>query len=559
MFPQYPHGLSQGKAKMVKKTKAIQTDSEFLEHIPCTNCSSSDAAAVYDDGHTHCFKCGHRTGGTAVSEPKKKTPRDLISGDFKDLVTRQIRQDTCKFLNYRVGKYKGKACQIADFFEDGQVVAQKIRLADKSFIVLGDKTKLGLYGSHKFRDGGRRIVITEGEIDCLSVSQLMGNKWPVVSVPNGAQGAKKAIAKSIDFINGFEKVIFAFDMDEPGQKAAKECAEMLKPGKAYIAHLPEKDPNECLVKGKGKELVSCLWESKAHRPDGILTFSDLREKMKLDPDVGAPWAFEDLNELTYGRRLGEIIAIGAGTGVGKTDFMTQQAVFDVNVLKEPVALYFLEQSPVDTAKRMAGKHAGKRFHVPGAGWTSGELDTAIDELEGMGNIYFYDSWGSTEWQVVRNRIEYNSQYLGVKFHYLDHLTALAAAEDSEKEALEKIMEEMASTAKRLNICIIFVSHLATPDGKPHEEGGRVMARHFKGSRAIGFWSHFMIGLERDQQSTDSQESSVTTIRILKDRFTGQSVGKTYFMGYDVETGRLFMTEKKKPNEESCPFESDGEF
>jgi twinkle protein len=55
---------------------------------------------------------------------------------------------------------------------------------------------------------------------------------------------------------------------------------------------------------------------------------------------------------------------------------------------------------------------------------------------------------------------------------------------------------------RSNVMLTFVSHLATPEGKPHEEGGRVMIRHFKGSRAIGFWCHFMFGLERNQQDQD---------------------------------------------------------
>jgi twinkle protein len=79
------------------------------------------------------------------------------------------------------------------------------------------------------------------------------------------------------------------------------------------------------------------------------------------------------------------------------------------------------------------------------------------------------------------------------------------------------MADMAQLAKALNVIIHFVSHLATPDGKPHEEGGRVMIRHFKGSRAIGFWSHFMFGLERDTQAEDDAVKTITTFRVLKDR------------------------------------------
>jgi twinkle protein len=50
----------------------------------------------------------------------------------------------------------------------------------------------------------------------------------------------------------------------------------------------------------------------------------------------------------------------------------------------------------------------------------------------------------------------------VRLFYLDHLTALAAAEDDERTALKRIMAEMASLAKELRVIIHFISHLSTP-------------------------------------------------------------------------------------------------
>lgn len=38
-----------------------------------------------------------------------------------------------------------------------------------------------------------------------------------------------------------------FDNDKAGVNAAKACAKVLRPGKAYIASLSRKDPNEHLV------------------------------------------------------------------------------------------------------------------------------------------------------------------------------------------------------------------------------------------------------------------------------------------------------------------------
>jgi 5S rRNA maturation endonuclease (ribonuclease M5) len=119
-------------------------------------------------------------------------------------------------------------------------------LPNKDFLFLGDIKEAGLYGQHLWRNGGRKVVITEGEIDALSVSQAQDNKWPVVSVPNGARGAKKAIQRELRWLEEFEEVVLMFDEDEEGRAAAQECAGLFRPGKCKLARLPMKDANELL-------------------------------------------------------------------------------------------------------------------------------------------------------------------------------------------------------------------------------------------------------------------------------------------------------------------------
>lgn len=123
--------------------------------------------------------------------------------------------------------------------------------------------------------------------------------------------------------------------------------------------------------------------------------------------------------------------------------------------------------------------------------------------------------------------------------YIDHLTALATGGDKdEKEVLEDVTARMAALAKRYGIILHVISHLKTPDkGPSHEEGGRVAIRQFKGSRTIGFWAHFMFGLERNHQADDLEERQTTILRILKDRYTGQATGEIR-LSYDTDTGLL---------------------
>lgn len=516
-------------------------DSEFLHHEPCPNekCGSSDGFSRYSDGHGYCFVCEHYEHGS--DSPKRETLTDskgknFVFGEVKPLAKRLINQQTTQHFNYQVGEKNGKRVQIANYYKGNELIGQKLRFPDKEFAVIG---KLDvLYGEHLWRDGGKMLVITEGEIDAMSVSQLQGNKWAVVSVPHGAQGAAKAIAKRLEWVEKFETVVFMFDMDEVGQKAAQECAAVLSPSKAKIARLPLKDANEMLVAGRGKEVIDAIWSAKGWRPDGIVTLDDIYEKVLKPVKRGLDWFCDTLTKLTHGRREGEIYTFGAGTGVGKTDLLTQQIEYDINTLKQPVALFFLEQNPVETIKRIAGKAEGKRFHVPDEA-THEELVAAVDKLKEGGKLHLFDHFGAMGWEDIKQHIRYLAHGEGVKLFYLDHLTALAAADErDEKDALEAIMSEMGSLVQELGIILHLVSHLTTPDGKPHEEGGRVTIRHFKGSRAIGFWSFFMFGLERDQQAED-ESKGITTFRVLKDRLTGQATGNVILFGYEASAGRLY--------------------
>lgn len=519
----------------------MSAESQLVSKGPCSACGSSDACAEYDDGHTHCFSCGHTARGEGASNPNRKNrmSKDLIQGgEFRALAARKITEETCRKFGYQVGINKnGDRVQIAPYFNaDREIVAQKVRGKDKEFCVLGKIKEAGLFGQHLWSAGGRKLVIAEGEIDAMSVSQVQGNKWPVVSVPNGAQGAKASIMKHLEWVSSFEEVILMFDMDGPGQLAAAECVPLFKPGQCKVAALPLKDPSECLQKGEVQAIISAIFNAQPYRPDGLIRIRDVAAAAKAPPVPGIPWAWETVTRWTFGRRRRELYGFGAGTGVGKTDLFTQQIEYDVNTLGLPVGLFYLEQNPVETVLRLAGKMKGKAFHVDDGSWTLEERALAIDELEENDKVSLYQSFGHCDWDTIASLIRFLAAQ-GVYLFYLDHLTALADP-SNERESLETIMTSMASLANELDIIVHYVSHLSTPEGKSHEEGGRVSSKHFKGARAIAFWTHYMFGLERDKQADDPELRTIATLRCIKDRMTGRADGETLKLKYDRATCRL---------------------
>jgi twinkle protein len=488
---------------------------------------------------------------------------DLLAGDALALSKRGISEETCRKFRYWVGKdHHGKVVQIANYCDEAGVpVAQKVRYADKTFAVLGDKKQMGLFGQHLWKGSGRRIVVTEGELDALSVAEATGRTWDVVSLPNGADGARKALQRALEWLLGYETVVLAFDQDEPGREAVAACADLFPPGRCAVASFGGfKDANEQLVAGQVRELNVGLWNAKPYRPDGIVTAADIRERVLAPPEVGLPYAIESLNQHTYGRRIGDVIGFGAGTGVGKTDLLTQMIAYDVDVLKQNVGVLFLEQDVGETGKRIAGKLAHKRFHVRDGSWSDEEFVKTWDRVEKSGRLHLYDSFGVMDWESVRAKIRFMHHSLGCNLIYFDHVTAVVAGEDDERKALDRIMGEAAGDAKG-NYVLHYVSHLATPEGRSHERGGRVESKHFRGSRALAFWSYFMWGIERDKQADDPAERCKVTLRCIKDRYTGDCEGRTFKLTYERASGVLTDHGEFTEGDASTEFsdESDREF
>jgi twinkle protein len=220
-----------------------------------------------------------------------------------------------------------------------------------------------------------------------------------------------------------------------------------------------------------------------------------------------------------------------------------------------VGLVFLEQSPTETVVRLAGKLSERILHIPDEPVPHEERRAALERLRGRALIY--DSWGHAEWETVDTQIRYMLHAQGIQVFYLDHLTALADPKN-ERESMEELMQAMATLAHELGIIIHYISHLTTPDTGSHEEGARVTIRSFKGSRSIGFWSHFMFGMERDQQAENDDDKRITTFRVLKDRFTGRSVGATFLLDYNTRTGMLIHA-KPKEDTDDYGFKEDPDF
>lgn len=516
-----------------------QDESTFIKHIPCDNCGSSDANSLYSDGHTHCFSCKTTTFPDNGNTPTASKPVSTVDGyaeaDTRGLTARKISEETCRLFGVRVGKYKGNTVHFYPYYQDNQVIACKVRGADKTFSFIGEASKPPLFGMNLWSKG-KKIIITEGEIDALTVSQVQGNKWPVVSVPNGAQGAKKSIQKNLEYFEGFEEVILMFDMDEPGQKAAQECAELFAPGKCKIATLPMKDPNECLMAGKSDAIIQAMWNAKPYRPDGIISGQDLWEEVAKEEAVqSVPYPWLGLNEKTHGLRKGELVTLTAGSGIGKSSVVRELTHWLIQQ-GETVGMLMLEENPKRTALGLMGIEINKPLHLSREGVSEADLKTAFDKTVGSGRVYLYNHFGSSDIDNLVSRVRFLAKGCGCNWIVLDHLSIVVSGlgDGDERRLIDNAMTMLRTLVEETGVGMVLVSHLKRPEGKGHEEGATTSLSQLRGSHAIAQLSDMVIGLERNQQGENANE---TVLRVLKNRFSGET-GPSCNLYYNKQTGRL---------------------
>ena len=521
----------------------MNTESEFVAHEPCPNCGSSDANSRYSDGHTFCFSC------QTYTPAEGDTPTHIMNnervhflGSAEQLHKRRISEATNSF--YRIYRY-GNTLRFPYYDESGRVVGFKIKSKKKEFHYEGGATS-SLFGQHLFPSSGKRIVITEGELDAASCYEVMSG-WPMVSLPHGAASAKKDLQKQIPFLQGYQEIVLFFDNDEAGRAATELASGILPSGRVKVARLDNyKDASDALQAGDSDAIRRAIWDAKPYRPDGIVDGKNLLDVV-TQPTEAAVWEypFKGMNDVLHGIRYGELITITAGTGSGKTSFVREIAS-KLCEKGETVGILELEANNKRTALGLMSAAVGKALHI--GEHESEELKEAFDATLANWNVYLFDGFGSFDPDVIYNRIEYLASGLECRVIFLDHLSILLSGLDGdERRMIDSTMTRLRSLVERTGITLYLVSHLrrSNSDSNSHEEGGRVSLGQLRGSHSISQISDTVIALERDQQSEDA--NNVTTVRVLKNRYSGE-VGVATRLTYDLSTCNFYETTKDEQPE-----------
>ena len=528
----------------------MQTDSKFVKHIECDSCGSSDGNAMYDDGHTHCFVCNKTIFGENMEN--KQNVINMAKGSNKkfilsDIADRKIKLETCRRYGVSVAK---EGSMITDhmykyYDKDGSHVASKYRSTrEKKFWSEGSLSNAGLFGQNIFNQGGKYITVCEGELDAMSAYELLGSKWPVVSIKNGSQAALKNCKQSFDYLNKFDTVVLCFDNDSAGRDAQQAVAKLFEPNKCKVMNLEMKDANEYIKTGQREKFVQAWWNSRTYTPAGIINLADLGASLyeeDINETCSYPWP--KMNEKTYGMRTGELVTFCSGAGMGKSSIMRELMHHVMNNTSDNIGVLALEENTKNTAFNIMSVEANARLYIREIReqFTPAQLQEWEKKTIGTGRFFAFDHFGSIENDEILNRIRYMAKALDTKWVILDHLSILVSGQEDngdERKSIDILMTKLRSLVEETQIGLLLVSHLRRPAGdRGHEDGREISLSHLRGSASIAHLSDAVIALERNQQADDEIEANTTTLRILKNRYTGET-GVACYLHYDRDSGRM---------------------
>lgn len=521
-----------------------------IKNLACldSDCGSSDARQLYENGTSYCFSCmkWFPKTGEEYMENKKEYVKKISLDEIKELPIRGFRErgvskTIAQFFGVKVSY--GENGEIdTHYYPYGNDDAYKIRKLPKVFSWVNKSTDL--FGRDKFNSGGRRVIITEGEIDAMSVAQASQDKYkkiyPVVSLSSASM--TKSLIEHRDWLRTFNEIVLCFDSDEAGQEATDKAIKILGIDKVKITKLPEKDPNEVLLKHGGQRLLQHIFDAGAYVPSGIISPEEIWEAIEARdkiPAVPYPACMESVNRKLKGQRLNEITLFISGTGSGKSTLLREIMLNDLAITPDKIGIISLEETPAETGSKLAGMAISKNpsyEEIP-----LEELRVGFDSLFHDNRIVLLNHEGNFADGSIVDKIEYMS-LVGCKYIFIDHITILVSegvADLTGNEAQDKMMNELSRIVQKHPVWIGLVSHLrkAPSGGKSFEEGKMPSLDDIKGSGSIKQISYDIIAFARNMAAESAEERNTVKMSVLKARTTGQT-GPVSNLFYVNETGRM---------------------
>lgn len=428
-------------------------------------------------------------------KPAGHTPEETV---FQWFATRQIMKTTVD--RFGITQHCGEI--IFPYFRNGILVNNKYRTRDKKFRQERDAEPC-LYGRDLVPDESAELIIVEGEIDALTISQT--GFLNVVSVPSGA-GNLDWIETSFDYLDSFETIFLCFDQDRAGQEAALKIAKRLG-YRCKRVKLPFKDANDWLMHGMTKAMLqAALDAAQPMKPEKIKLAEEFFNNLLDDDEHGLKTGFDKFDRILGGFRPGEVTVLTGRNGDGKSTFVNQ---LTLQMLKKysdlRICISSFEMRPKSLLRWMMYQ---------------ADLPLSIEGMETFGKITggrlsFIDTQNEISPEDLLECFEYLAQRSGVFLYIIDSLMRvnLGAAVDW-LEAQKRFMNSLLQFALKYECHLILLAH----PRKSTSDSARIDKVDVAGSYDVTNLAYNVVSIRRIAKPKDGEPPAA--LEVLKNRIPG---------------------------------------
>ena len=376
-------------------------------------------------------------------------------------------------------------------------------------------------------NGFDRLIITEGQIDCLSVAEAGYDN--VVSVPTGAMGFTW-LSNCREWIERFREIIVFGDcehgkitlLDTIKARMPKEiCVKSVRPQD----YLGEKDANDILCNFGVRNVRVCIENAEIPTLSNVKQLADVQsvDINKLDKITTG---IRDLDRTIRGMAMGQLVILTGKRGEGKSTFMGQ-IICEALDQNRTVFAYSGELADFHFKRwidfQLAGeknitesvnKYGDKDYSLPNSVVKS-VSDWYRNRAYIYDNNYLVDSNEQSEFETLPETIEkvilqYNAQLICID----NLMTAMERVTEQSNLYLAQsnFVGRLKAIAQKYAVVIILVAHPKKSTGTEQDENELVA-----GSADITNKADIVIKYQRNRDTSIDADGM---IKVTKNRLMG---------------------------------------
>ena len=480
-------------------------------------------------------------------ENKKPIPKPKA---IEYLMSRGISERIAKQYNITVHNQWENVLVFPFYDENNEMQFVKYRKTD--FDKAKDKNKEWcepnckpiLFGMNHCNPSNKTLIITEGQMDSLSLSE--SGIENAVSVPTGAKGFTW-VPHCWEFLKRFETLIVFGDYEKGHITLLDEMAQRFE---GMVKHIrPEdykecKDANEILQKhGKGA-LIKAVAQAVVVEHPQIKVLADVK-RVDLGKLEKFSTGLSSLDGLIGGFYFGQLILLTGERGEGKSMLASQFGTF---AIKAGYNAFFYSGELINWyfkawfEAQVAGiTHMNKKVYD--SGFTSYSVDGSVEgdmETWYRDKAFVFDNGALTERnatlaEVMKTAIK---QY-GCRFLVVDNLmTAMVddVSSDPYRQQTE-FVNELAQMAKQFNVVILLIAH---PRKRQVEDFDN---DDVAGSSNVTNLADVVMRYSRPKGKDIPPDTDQRILTVLKNRLTGKTNRKGIELFYEQGSRRISETQE----------------